>query len=213
MPRSDTLTAWLLRVFRGLGGARKGDSPIFVGRKSGQSPGRKSGQSRDDKEADILGWLEDGEEIEDEEKYWRKTAGREGAAMPGAKPDKMASVDHETRQETTSDEAGTSGAALTESAAEDRPSPEAKTRLRKALSIGSDVADVVVGFFKSLRATDWLLLGAVLILLVVVTMMLFPATSAWGKAVINVRKWPWWIWTCISLAVLGFLVWLRSRYE
>ena len=81
------------------------------------------------------------------------------------------------------------------------------------LSIVSDLADVVHGFFKSLRGIDLLLLGAVVILLVVVVMMVFPVTLTWGKDVVRVCKWPFWVWTCIFVVMFGYLAWLRSRQE
>ena len=74
-----------------------------------------------------------------------------------------------------------SGTVFAESAEEDRSSPETRTRSAKALVIVSDVADVVFGFFKSLRATDWLLLGAVVVLLLVVVMMVFPSDADLGQ--------------------------------
>ena len=222
MSRSKGLAARFLGALRLFsGGTRKGDSPIFVRPgfarcpKLGQSPSRKMSQSRDDKEADILGWLEDGEEVEDEEKYWRKTAGRDRPATPEATADRTASVDRATGQETASGDAGIASArsAAESAATEGRSGPQPKTRLRKTLAVVSDLGEVVVGFFKSLRATDWLLLGAVVVLLVVVVTLVIPGALAFWKAVISVRKWPWWSWTCISLAVLGFLIWLRNRYE
>ncbi len=211
MARSEGLVA---RFLHALGGGRKGNSPIFRGGKLGQSPARKSGQSpADENEAKILGWLEDGEEIEYEKKYWRKTVHHEESKELARTP-KSAAVGQEPNDGAASGETGMAGVVLAgESATEDHPGSETKTRLRKALLILSDLADVVVGFFKNLRATDWLLLGAVVVLLLVVMMMLFPVTLTWAKTIVNVCRWPWWIWTCISLAVLGYLIWLRSRYE
>ena len=82
--------SWLVRIV-------KGDSPIFVGRKSGQSPERGLGQfprqregrtPANDNDTVILDWLEDGEEIEDEEKYWRKRLHHEEPVLE-ARADKI----------------------------------------------------------------------------------------------------------------------------
>jgi pSer/pThr/pTyr-binding forkhead associated (FHA) protein len=59
---------------------------------------------------------------------------------------------------------------------------------------------------------DLVLLAAIVSLLVVVMMILFPVTLEWGKAVINVRKWPFWVWTILGCVVLTILVRLRSRF-
>ncbi len=172
-------------------------------------------QSPDANEAAILDWLEDGEEVEEEEKYWRKTITHNEPVKGDTTTDKSVNRTQEIEQKGASDDVGVDGGTVGREPAsvEDRLKAETKTRLRKAFSILSDLAEVVLGFVKSLRTTDWMLLEAVLVLLVVVALMLFPGTLAWFKIVVNVRKWPWWIWTCISLAVLGFLVWLRGRYE
>ena len=211
MSRSEGLAAWFLRVLRTIGGgARKRDNASVVR----PSPGRRSGRPPpDESEAVILNWLEDGEEVEDEEKYWRKPPHHEKPA-PAAKVNKVGAVGQEPNNGAASDETGMAGAVLAgESATEDQPGSEAKTRLRRALSILSDLVDVVHSFFKSLRVTDWLLLGAVVVLLLVVVMMVFPVTLTWGKAVVRVWKWPFWVWTCILVLVFGYLAWLRSRQE
>ncbi len=217
MSRSEGWAAWLVRIV-------KGDSPIFVRRKSGQSPERGLGQFPRQREGRtpanandtvILGWLEDGEETEDEEKYWRKTLHREQPPTPEARVDRADGVGQESREEASAYEAGMAGAAMAGEpvALEDHPSAATKTWPRKALSILSDLADAVRSFFKSLRLTDWLLLGAVVVLLLVVVMMVFPVTLTWGKAVVWVWKWPFWVWTCILVVVFGYLAWLRSRQE
>jgi hypothetical protein len=214
MARSEGWTSWLLRVLNG-------DSPIFVRRKSGQSP--RGGQSPertsrrsavDDNEAKILGWLEGGEEMEDEEKYWRKTA-RHDESAPGVKTKKGANIASDARVDSQSYETETSAGALNAEAtsSEDRARTKRKTRLHKALSILSDLADIVHAFFKSLRLIDWLLLGAVIVVLVVVVMILFPGTLTWGKAVVKLWKWPWWVWSSIFATALLYLAWLRSRQE
>jgi hypothetical protein len=48
--------------------------------------------------------------------------------------------------------------------------------------------------------------------LVIVMMILFPVTLEWGKAAVDVRKWPFWVWTILGCAVLVILVRLRSRF-
>ncbi len=214
MSRSESLVARFLRVLRALGGRskpRQGDRPSSVGRNSGRGSRRSPA---DDSEAAILDWLEDGEEIEDEEKYWQKRIHHEEPVLDG-ETDEIASVTQEPRQGSPSYKAemteGVLGGEPTQ--IEDRPNSGTKTRLRRVLSIVSDLADVVHGFFKSLRGIDLLLLGAVVILLVVVVMMVFPATLTWGKTIVNVRKWPFWVWTCILVATFGYLAWLRSRHE
>ena len=58
-----------------------------------------------------------------------------------------------------------------------------------------DVVMAAVGFVKSLRTVDLLLLGAIVVLLLVVVGVLFPVTLTWGLAIIKIHKWPFWIWT------------------
>ena len=83
-------------------------------------------------EAVILDWLEDGEEIEDEEKYWRKAAHHE-EPVPEAKTDEIAAVAQEPREESPSYDVGMGEAILggESPTMQDHPSSAAKTRLRK----------------------------------------------------------------------------------
>ena len=131
------------------------------------------------------------------------------------KREKGANIASDARAESRPYETETSAGALNAEStySEERPRAKRKTRLHKALSILSDLAEIVHGFFKSLRAVDWLLLGAVVVLLVVVVMILFPVTLTWGKAVVKVWKWPWWAWSCIFAPAFLYLAWLRSRQE
>jgi hypothetical protein len=71
-----------------------------------------------------------------------------------------------------------------------------------------------------LEGVDLLLSAAIVVLSILVVVMLLP--DLWGlliavwkgfRIVVNVRNWPFWVWTCIGVAVLCVLVWLRSRYE
>jgi hypothetical protein len=60
---------------------------------------------------------------------------------------------------------------------------------------------------------DLLLLAAIAILAAVTVVLLFPAIWDWCRVALNVRNWPYCVWTCIGVVVLCVLVWLRSRYE
>jgi hypothetical protein len=63
---------------------------------------------------------------------------------------------------------------------------------------------------------DWvdaLLVIAIGALAIVALSLLFPTIWNWCWNLVDVRNWPFWIWTCLGLVALGVLVWLRSRYE
>jgi len=60
---------------------------------------------------------------------------------------------------------------------------------------------------------DWLLLAATGTLSMITVFLLFPTLWDWCRVVVNVRNWPYWVWTCIGVTVLCVLFWLRTRYE
>jgi hypothetical protein len=71
-----------------------------------------------------------------------------------------------------------------------------------------------------LAGIDLLLWGAIGILSLMLVALLVPDIWSlclwlwkWLWIVLDVRNWPYWVWTCIGVAVLCILVWLRSRYE
>jgi hypothetical protein len=65
---------------------------------------------------------------------------------------------------------------------------------------------------RKMEPLDLVLLAAIVSLLVVVVMILFPVTLEWGKAIVDVRRWPFWVWTILGCVVLTILVRLRSRF-
>lgn len=64
-----------------------------------------------------------------------------------------------------------------------------------------------------LDGVDLLLIGAIAILAMVTLVLLFPSIWSCCQVVFTVSEWPFWIWTCLGVLVLGVLLWLRSRYE
>jgi hypothetical protein len=171
-----------------------------------------------DSEASILHWLEDGEEIDDEERYWRRAISQGNQALRNDDADGSQRNAQSQRggPGAFGGGAGGSGGSLfdkDESKEEARKVEKPKTRLQKILIFLADVLMVGVGFLKSLNTIDWILVGIIIVILIVVLVTLFPVTLLWLKAVVLVHKWPFWIWTCIFVMILCVSVVLRSRYE
>lgn len=71
-----------------------------------------------------------------------------------------------------------------------------------------------------LRRTDRALLAAIGALSLLTVLLLVPEILAaslwawsWCRIVFDVRRWPFWIWTCIGVVVLTVLLWLRGQNE
>jgi hypothetical protein len=165
-------------------------------------------------EASILHWLEDGEIFDDEERYWRRA---ESVSVHFTKNGVTIDNGDPTRKQRTGMNAlgGLSGGlfAKDEFDKDAHKLEKPKTRLQKTIKLICDWALACIGFFKSLKTPDVILLGSIIILVFVVLALLFPIVLTWLKAVVLVHKWPFWIWTSIFIVVLCIAIALRSRYE
>ena len=71
-----------------------------------------------------------------------------------------------------------------------------------------------------LSGVDLLLWVAIIIVGLLVLVLVLPElwlgsvwVWKWFRWALDVRNWPFWIWTCLGVIMLGGLLWLRTRYE